>query len=137
MGCFFVWRGNVFGKRIGLIPRFATIRWLCMSLLMVLLAGCAASASPTEPAPTTLAPASTTLILWHGWSSVGRQTLGRLVDRFNQQHPSGRIILQSIPLASFDTDLRAALASGGGPHMVLMPNSWVGALAERGALLPL
>lgn len=137
VGCFFVWRGDVFGKRIGLIPRFATIRWLCLSLLVVLLAGCAASASPTEPAPTVPAPASTTLILWHGWSAVGRQALGRLVDRFNQQHPSGRVILQSIPLASFDTDLRAALASGGGPHMVLMPNSWVGALAEKGALLPL
>lgn len=76
-------------------------------------------------------------MLWHGWSATARQALSRLVDRFNQQHPNGRILLQSIPLSSFDTDLRAALAAGGGPHIVLVPNTWVGSFAQQGALLPL
>lgn len=76
-------------------------------------------------------------MLWHGWSATARQALSRLVDRFNQQHPNGRILLQSIPLSSFDTDLRAALAAGGGPHIVLVPNAWIGSFAQQGALLPL
>lgn len=122
---------------MGLIPRFVIVRWLSISLLLVLLGGCASASTPGEPVPTAVAPAGLTLVLWHGWPAAARQPLGRLVDRFNQRHPEGRIILQSIPLASFDSDLRAALASGGGPHLVLMPNSWVGSLAEQSALLPL
>lgn len=118
-------------------PWPATIRRLGIVLLCALLvASCATSNTPTTPAVTP-APSSITLVLWHGWSATARQALSRLVDRFNQQHPNGRILLQSIPLSSFDTDLRAALAAGGGPHIVLVPNTWVGSFAQQGALLPL
>jgi ABC-type glycerol-3-phosphate transport system substrate-binding protein len=78
-----------------------------------------------------------TLVLWHGWSSGPRQVLSRLVDQFNRQHPAGRISLQPVPLASFEGDLRAALAAGGGPHLILLPNSWIGSLSATDALLPL
>ncbi len=104
---------------------------------MLLLAACSLSGTPSASVPTAPAASSTTLVLWHGWSGAARQPLSRLVDRFNQQHPEGRIVLQAVPLASFDTDLRGALAAGGGPHIVLIPNSWVGGLAARDALLPL
>lgn len=121
-----------------MIPRPAIIQRACVGLLLVLLlAACAASPAPPEAAPTAAAGGSTTLVLWHGWAGPARQVLGQLVDRFNQAHPAGRIILQAVPLASFDADLRSALAAGGGPHIMLIPNSWVGSLAERGVLLPL
>lgn len=113
------------------------IRWVCAVALLLVLAGCSAGAAPPAATPTAPALAGGTLVLWNGWPASARQPLSRLVDRFNQQHPDGRIILQSIPLASFESDLRAALAAGGGPHIVLMPNSWVGSLAEQNALLPL
>jgi arabinogalactan oligomer / maltooligosaccharide transport system substrate-binding protein len=63
--------------------------------------------------------------------------LSRLVEQFNRQHPDGQIILQSVPLATFDGDLRGALAAGSGPHIVLLPNTWMGSLAETDTLLPL
>ena len=111
----------------------------CLLLLLVLTA-CVTSAAqapqnPTEPAG--VARGGVTLVLWHGWSNVARQTLGRLVEQFNRQHPDGQIVLQPVPLATFDGDLGSALAAGSGPHIVLMPSTWVGSLAEKDALLPL
>lgn len=121
--------------------RLATAqRLVAYVVILLLLAACATAATPApQPESTVLAapPTSTTLVLWHGWSNTPRQTLSRLVDQFNQQHPSGRISLQPVPLASFDGDLRNALAAGGGPHLVLLPNSWIGGLASNDALLAL
>jgi arabinogalactan oligomer/maltooligosaccharide transport system substrate-binding protein len=109
-------------------------------LLMLILTACATTAAPADSAPTAAASASkngVTLVLWHGWSSAARQTLSRLVNTFNRQHPDGQVILQSVPLATFDGDLRGALAAGSGPHIVLLPNTWVGSLTATDALLPL
>jgi maltose-binding protein MalE len=74
------------------------------------------------------------LLLWHGWGGPERLALSRLVDRFNESHPNGRVLLQPMPLATFAGDLRAAVAAGSGPHIVLIPNSWVGSLADAGIL---
>lgn len=46
-------------------------------------------------------------------------------------------MLQSVPLASFAAELRASVAAGSGPHLILIPNTWIGGLAEAGVLLPL
>ena len=120
-------------------PAIAQRAAACL-LLLLLLTACAITATqepqnPTEPAGA--AKNSVTLVLWHGWSSVARQTLSRLVDLFNRQHPAGQIVLQPVPLATFDSDLRGALAAGSGPHIVLLPSTWVGSLAAKDALLPL
>ena len=109
-------------------------------LLLLLLAACTTTAAQAPQNPTEPAGASrsgVTLVLWHGWSSVARQTLSHLVDQFNRQHPDGQIVLQPVPLATFDSDLRGALAAGSGPHIVLLPSTWVGSLAATDALLPL
>ncbi|HWQ11904.1 MAG TPA: extracellular solute-binding protein, partial [Roseiflexaceae bacterium] len=74
---------------------------------------------------------------WHGWSGARRQALGRLADRFNRRHPAERVSLVSVPLAGFAAELRSAVGAGAGPHLALIPNTWVGDLAEQGALLPL
>jgi ABC-type glycerol-3-phosphate transport system substrate-binding protein len=115
-------------------------RLIALLAIALMLVACATTNAPA-PAPESTAlaagPAGLTLVLWHGWSSAPRQALSQLVDQFNRQHPAGRISLQPVPLASFDGDLRGALAAGGGPHMVLLPNSWVGSLAEKDALLSL
>ena len=120
-------------------PAIAQRAAACL-LLLLLLTACAVTAAqvpqnPTEPAGA--ARNGVTLVLWHGWSSAARQTLSQLVDQFNRQHPDGQIVLQPVPLATFDNDLRGALAAGSGPHIVLLPNTWVGSLAAKDALLPL
>jgi ABC-type glycerol-3-phosphate transport system substrate-binding protein len=99
-------------------PAIAQRAAACL-LLLLLLTACAITAAqvpqnPTEPAGA--AKNSVTLVLWHGWSSAARQTLSRLVDQFNRRHPDGQIVLQPVPLATFDGDLRGALAAGSGPQ---------------------
>lgn len=114
------------------------LRWAICALIVVVLAGCAGAGAPsTDPTAAAIPPDGLTLVLWHGWSGAARQTLSLLVERFNRQHPAGRISLQPIPLATFDGDLRAALNYGGGPHLMLVPNTWIGSLAAGEALLPL
>lgn len=124
-----------------LIARSALVlRWAVCAVLLAALSGCAGAVVPTPAAgatPTAGLAGGVTLVLWHGWSSGARQSLSRLVERFNRQHPDGRVILQSVPLTSFDSDLRAALNYGGGPHLILIPSTWVGSLTERDALLSL
>jgi len=124
-----------------LIARLATAQRLVAYVVIVLMLAACTTATTPAPAPDSTAlaaaPAGVTLVLWHGWANAPRQALSRLVDRFNQQHPSGRISLQPVPLASFDSDLRSALAPGGGPHLMLLPNSWIGSLSQTDALLAL
>ena len=121
-----------------LSARLATAqRLVAYVVILVMLAACATATTPAPvPESTALAaaPSGGTLVLWHGWSNAPRQALSRLVDQFNQRHPTGRISLQPVPLASFESDLRSALVAGGGPHIVLLPNSWVGGLAEKRCL---
>jgi ABC-type glycerol-3-phosphate transport system substrate-binding protein len=115
-------------------------RLVAILLIVALLAACEPGSAPTtSSAPTIVANASSVgpLLLWHGWSGGDRQALGRLVDQYNRQQSDGRIVLQSVPLASFAAELRAAVAAGSGPHLILIPNTWIGGLAEAGALLPL
>jgi ABC-type glycerol-3-phosphate transport system substrate-binding protein len=132
--------------------RQALARWLLLAALLTLLAACAASNSPSSPAPTSPAeqrPPAVTLVLWHGWSGAQRQALSRLVDRFNLSHPAGRVRLQALPLATLGSDLRSAALDGTAPHLALLPNTWIGSLApillalddqiapaDRAALLP-
>ncbi|MGB9750614.1 MAG: ABC transporter substrate-binding protein [Roseiflexus castenholzii] len=115
-------------------------RLVAILLVAALLAACESGSTPeTSSAPTTVAQDSSVgpLLLWHGWSGGDRQALGRLVDRYNRQQRDGRIVLQSVPLAGFAAELRAAVAAGSGPHLILIPNTWIGGLAEAGVLLPL
>ncbi len=115
-------------------------RLVAILLVVALLAGCEPGSAPeTSSAPTIAANPSSIgpLLLWHGWSGNDRQALGRLVEQYNRQQSDGRIVLQSVPLASFAAELRAAVAAGSGPHLMLIPNTWIGGLAEAGVLLPL
>jgi len=114
---------------------------VAICLLLILLSACANPDVPAAtPAPTTTtAPPSggVTLLLWHGWFGARLQALSRLVDRFNAQHADGRVFLQAMSLSSFGRDFQAAVAAGGGPHIVLIPNSWIGSLADADVLRPL
>ncbi len=133
-----------------MIAGHAHARWLLIGVMLALLVGCSSAGGAATPSPTPAgAPAPVTLVLWHGWSGQQRQILSRLVDRFNLAHPDGRVRLQATPLATLNRDLRAAALDGTGPHLALLPNTWVGSLApillplddlvpqaERDALLP-
>ena len=124
-----------------MIARHTIVRGVAGCLLLIVLASCAAAGGTTAtPAPTVAANSAsggTTLLLWHGWFGTKLQTLSRLVDRFTARHPDSRVFLQAMPLATFDGDLRAAAATGTGPHLALIPNSWIGALADAGVVGPL
>ncbi|GAB4109724.1 MAG: extracellular solute-binding protein [Roseiflexaceae bacterium] len=103
--------------------------------LAALLSACSTPSTPVAtPTPVGVA---TTLLLWHGWSGSARQVLSQQVERFNRQRLGARVILQSVPLANFATDVRGAAAAGSGPHLMLIPNTWVGDLATESALLDL
>jgi ABC-type glycerol-3-phosphate transport system substrate-binding protein len=120
-------------------PAIAQRAAACL-LLLLLLTACATTAAQAPQNPTETAGAASggaTLVLWHGWSGAARQTLGRLADQFNRQHSDGQVVLQPVPLATFEGDLRGALAAGSGPHIVLLPNTWLGSLATQDLLLPL
>ena len=95
---------------------------LCFAAL---LNACATPSSTVVVAPTApIAPA--TLLLWHGWSGMARQILSQQIERFNRQNSAGQIILQSVPLANFAAELRAAAMAGSGPHLAIVPSTWVG-----------
>jgi maltose-binding protein MalE len=116
------------------------LRVVACLLVLLVLSACDMSASATTTPPTQMpgsSVANTTLLLWHGWGGPERLALARLVDRFNEQHPNGRVLLQTMPLATFSNDLRTAAVAGTGPHLMIIPNSWVGGLADAGALRPL
>ncbi len=119
-----------------LISRHAILRATILCLVLVVLSACitASTASPPPVTAQTGPSGGVTLLLWHGWGGAERQALGRLVDRFNERHPGGRVLLQAMPLATMASDLRTAVGAGSGPHMILVPNSWVGGLADAGAL---
>lgn len=102
--------------------------------LAALVSACAAPTSPTQ-APAARSTAATTLLVWHGWSGLALQALGQLAERFNRQSTIGRVILQSIPLAGFGGELRAAAQAGSGPHLAIIPHTWAGGLAADGVLL--
>ncbi|HEU5086929.1 MAG TPA: extracellular solute-binding protein [Roseiflexaceae bacterium] len=99
--------------------------------------GCGPSSTTVTPSPAAqnaLAEPAT-LLLWHGWSGAERQVLSVLADRFNRKRTSGRILLQSVPLASFTAEFRSAVGAGSGPHLVLVPNTWLGLLASDNGLM--
>jgi ABC-type glycerol-3-phosphate transport system substrate-binding protein len=122
------------------IARHAIIRGVLLCAWLAWLSACSSTTAAPQSQPTP-APggsnANVTLLLWHGWGGAERLALSRLVDRFNESHPNGRVLLQTMPLATLAGDLRTAVAAGGGPHIVLIPNSWVGGLAAAGVLRPL
>jgi arabinogalactan oligomer / maltooligosaccharide transport system substrate-binding protein len=113
-------------------------RLVGLALLLVTLSGCATGGAAVTPVPSAApADAPVTLVVWHGWSGPARQALGRLADRYNQQHPTQRVSLVPVPLATFPAELAAAAAAGGGPHLALLPSTWIGELAGQGMLQPL
>ncbi len=123
-----------------MIARHAIIRGVALCVLLAWLSACNPTAAAPQPSPTSPpggSSGSVTLLLWHGWGGAERLALSRLVDRFNERHPNGRVLLQTMPLATLASDLRTAVAAGAGPHIVLIPNSWVGGMAAAGVLRPL
>ena len=117
--------------------RHTTIQLIrcCLVLAFVLLTGCAGQAAPiATPAPVS---APQTIVLWHGWSGSERQALSSIVETYNRSHSSGRVLAQSIPLANMVDELRAQVLAGGGPHLALVPNTWVGDLAQANVITPL
>jgi maltose-binding protein MalE len=94
------------------------------------------TSTPLNPLPVSV-ERRTTLVFWHAWPSPEQHTLARLVDTYNQEHPETQVLLQAMPIASLTDELRAASLVGSGPHLVLLQNHTIGALAQDGLLLPL
>jgi maltose-binding protein MalE len=115
------------------------------ALLWALLIGVVNACSATSPRSTSTSlnplPVSveqrTTLVFWHAWPSPEQHTLATLVDTYNQEHPETQVLLQAMPVASLTDELQAAALVGSGPHLVLLKNHTIGALAQDGLLLPL
>jgi maltose-binding protein MalE len=112
-------------------------------LLLALLALLVACSQQAEPDAAAVAPASpteerdVTLIFWHAWPSPEQYILATLVDRYNQEHPDTRIVLQAMPLAALTNEVRVAGMVGSGPDIVLLQSHTIGDLAHEGVLLPI
>ncbi|NJN67338.1 MAG: extracellular solute-binding protein [Chloroflexaceae bacterium] len=100
---------------------------LFLLFLLLLLAACGFSSASQQ----------TTLVFWHAWPSPDHHILAHLIDRYNQTHPTTQVIPQAMSLASLTRELRAAALAGSGPHLVLLHNHTIGALAQGEFLLPL
>jgi arabinogalactan oligomer/maltooligosaccharide transport system substrate-binding protein len=118
------------------LSRRTLIRQTAALGIATMLGACSGMAPAAEPTPAA-ADTPATLILWHGWAGLPHQALGQLVERFNRTGAGGRIVLQSVALASFAAELRSAAQAGSGPHLALIPSTWAGALAADGLLLAL
>jgi ABC-type glycerol-3-phosphate transport system substrate-binding protein len=140
VGCFFCLVYALSRERRNVIA-LRTTRGLLLCLLLVIITACASSnqpaATPVSTVPANVGAGSVTLTLWHGWSGEKRLTLNRLVDEYNRRHPNGRILAQSAPLSTFIDNVRDDTARGAGPHLMLIPSSWIGELAQMNVLLPL
>lgn len=113
-------------------------RALTVCLLLLLLVACSAQpASQQPPSGTAVATSGepVRLVLWHAWSPERQPVLSAIVSQYNRTHPTVRVIVQSVPRASFSQDLRTATLAGGGPHLLLLPSHTLGGLADQ--LLPL
>ncbi len=112
---------------------------LILACLLLILVACSSTTIGTTPTATPAAEAGTRtlLMLWHAWPQPEARSLAGLVERFNRATPGVQVRLQSRPATTLRTDLATAVAEGGGPHMVILPNHLLGALADEGILLPL
>lgn len=110
---------------------------LCFALL---LAACAGSL-PAPGTPTPAAPVSAgeraMLILWHAWPAADQAVLLSQIERFNRANPTIQVVAQARPSATMASDLRTAVAEGGGPHLALLPSHVLGGLAEAGQIQPI
>ncbi|MCU0495682.1 MAG: extracellular solute-binding protein [Chloroflexaceae bacterium] len=123
------------------------VRMLIVCCCMLLVA-CSVAAPANPPAsapagtgqPTTAANAPerrpTPLLLWYAWPAPEQRIIATLIDRFNQANPDIQIIGQPRPLASLTRDLLATTPNER-PHLVLVKNHNLGALAQAGIVQPL
>jgi ABC-type glycerol-3-phosphate transport system substrate-binding protein len=137
---------SVKGERT-LTTRQHIVRMLIVCCCMLLVA-CSVAAPANPPAsapagtgqPTTAANAPerrpTPLLLWYAWPAPEQRIIATLIDRFNQANPDIQIIGQPRPLASLTRDLLATTPNER-PHLVLVKNHNLGALAQAGIVQPL
>ena len=107
-------------------------------MLLFLVACTDTNPNPPEAAqPSDSEPASVTLVLWQSWSGADSQVISRLVNEYNNQNPQGRVLVQAISMSTLDDEFRTQAARGSGPHLIMIPSSWVGELAAANLFLPL
>lgn len=113
-------------------------RALVTAVVLLTLAGCAASSAGPTPtaAPAAPQPGRVVLLIWHAWPNPEGRALAGIVERFNRATSGVQIVLQARPAARLRAELADAVADGAGPHLALVPSHTLGALVEDGALLP-
>ncbi len=81
-------------------------------------------------------PITTTLILWHSWTSADAKLLDTWIQDYQTAHPSIEIDAQTIT-----GDMRSAVAtavrSGRVPDLFLGSSAWAGALADAQLIAPI
>lgn len=123
-----------------MIARQHTYRMLVVCLLLMIITACGGStATVTAPTPvaTPVRERTITLVLWHAWPSPEQQVLATLIDQYNRSHPQTQVIPHAMPVTTLTAELRAAALAGGGPHLIILQNHTIGALAQDGLLMPL
>lgn len=79
-----------------------------------------------------------TLTVWHSWSKVEGEVLGRLANDFHAACPQVALELTHVGNSTtLNTRYRNAAALGAGPHVLLDSTQWMAQLAEDELIRPL
>lgn len=101
---------------------------MLLALAALLLAGCGSTAPAHGP---------TVLTYWYTEGTGAAATVQQLIAQFERLNPAIRVRAQAVDLASAYGQFVAATRAGHPPDALRIATSWVPALADAGALLPL
>lgn len=92
----------------------------------------------TVACPTLSTSEPFTLTVWHSWSEVEGEVLGRLANEFHATCPQVTVELTHVGNSTtLNTRFRNAASLGAGPHVLLDSTQWMAQLAEDELIRPL
>lgn len=109
-------------------------RWLLLSLICGLTACTTLPITPVPVTTSTPATAPTTLVVWHAFGGNNELALRDVLTRIANANGFG-VILQRIPITDIQREVQVAFAQGRGPHLVVLSNTQLQALASTDCCL--
>lgn len=104
-------------------------RWLLLSLICGLTACSTAPVTPVPVATATPQTTATTLVVWHALGGNDELALRDVLTRIANAN-GFTVILQRIPITDIQHEVHVAFAQSRGPHLVILNNAQLQALAS-------
>ena len=104
-------------------------RWILLSLFCGLTACSTAPVTPVPVATTTPQTTPTTLVVWHALGGNNELALRDVLTRIANAN-GFTVVLQRIPITDIQHEVQVAFAQSRGPHLVILSNAQLQALAS-------